>query len=248
MGFGLHGQTVYHNPARSITAQLGSPWPLAEALKIPVVDRLRYADIAAGGQGAPLAPIMHQACGMGLGVDYYVVNCGGIANISFIKNHKIAFGYDTGPGNTLIDAYYQSLGLGHFDDKGAFAKSGTLHTALLSEMCHYVYFSRPFPKSTGREEFNLDWLGNFDLSTMRPCDVAATLTHLTAESILHAIDDKSLPVFLCGGGAYNDFLVSVLHERLDKLFLSTDLNIDPSAMEACLMAYLAMLRLERQDS
>ena len=151
VGFGLHGQTVYHNPARSITAQLGSPWPLAEALKIPVVDRLRYADIAAGGQGAPLAPIMHQACGMGLGVDYYVVNCGGIANISFIKNHKIAFGYDTGPGNTLIDAYYQSLGLGHFDDKGAFAKSGTLHTALLSEMCHYVYFSRPFPKSTGRE-------------------------------------------------------------------------------------------------
>jgi anhydro-N-acetylmuramic acid kinase len=251
---GAHGQTVRHRPERGYTIQVLAPAHLAERCGIDVVADLRSADIAAGGQGAPLVPGFHRLAFGANGTARAIVNIGGIANITVLAAGGAVTGHDTGPGNTLLDSWCQRHRNERYDDAGRWAASGTVDAALLTRLLAEPYFARGSPKSTGRDLFHLEWLDHRlqGLPALAAVDVQATLLELTARTL---VDDLARTgaktVHVCGGGARNDALMArlaqLLAARLPGVPLaSTDaLGIAPQAVECCAFAWLAMRRVDR---
>jgi anhydro-N-acetylmuramic acid kinase len=248
---GSHGQTLRHRPAGAhpFTLQLGDPSVLAERCGIDVVADFRRADVAAGGQGAPLLPAVHAMLLGAPGRTRVVLNLGGIANITVLGADGSVRGFDTGPANGLLDAWCLRHRGQPFDRDGAFAASGTVDTALLQTLLADDYFHRPPPKSTGREHFHLAWLDAHPrVAALAPGDVQASLLALTVQSIAEAIErhaGDASEVLACGGGVHNALLLNRLAERLAPRSLrsTADFGVDPDYLEATAFAWLARQRL-----
>ena len=247
---GQHGQTLRHHPSGDVpyTVQIGDPNRLAERTGITVVADFRRRDMAAGGQGAPLVPAFHAAQLAMPGIATAVVNIGGIANVTLIAADGGVTGWDTGPGNTLLDAWVSRHQGVPFDDGGDWAATGEIIHPLLSGMLEDPYFARPHPKSTGPELFNLDWVTSH-LVGEAAADVQRTLVELTAASIARALVDASPKVVrVCGGGARNGFLMQRLCARLPECEVTTTAaaGVDPAWVEAWAFAWLAEQTLAGQ--
>ena len=249
---GAHGQTVRHNPALGYTRQINNPALLAELCGIDVVADFRSRDIAAGGQGAPLVPAFHQAVFGSDKATRVVANIGGIANISVLRPDGHVLGYDTGPGNGLMDTW-AARHLGQpCDLNGDWAASGRVDPAVLAHLLAEPYLALPAPKSTGRDLFNPPWLEAklAAFAALAPADVQATLTAYTARSLADAIR-RDAPdaeaVYICGGGALNGCLMRMLQEELGKPVSDTGaLGIAPNHVEGIAFAWLAARFCERQ--
>ncbi|MDR9436007.1 MAG: anhydro-N-acetylmuramic acid kinase [Thiohalophilus sp.] len=247
---GSHGQTLRHYPdgPAPTTWQIGDPNIIAEQTGITTVADLRRRDMAAGGQGAPLVPAFHAAVFRQAPINRAILNIGGIANLTLLpaETSQPVIGFDTGPGNGLMDAWIgQHLGQ-HYDRDGEWAASGHIHPGLLERLLHDDYFERPPPKSTGREYFNLDWLQPrlASFSDLAPRDVQATLCELTARSIGEALEatmDGVEEVLICGGGVHNRYLYQRLAELLTpaRVASTAEAGIDPDWVEAAAFAWLA---------
>ena len=243
---GSHGQTVYHAPETpfGFSLQIGDPNRIAQITGITTIADFRRRDIAVGGQGAPLVPAFHQAVFADKRVARTVLNIGGIANITLLEGNQV-IGFDTGPGNTLMDFWIQTHCNQAYDANGNWAASGTVDANLLTALKNDAYFQLPPPKSTGKEYFSAAWLkqklANFP--GIAVADVQATLCQLTADSIADAIKrhaPKNQQNLVCGGGAHNRKLLNLLQENLGTEVLSTkDFGIDPDHVEACAFAWLA---------
>lgn len=264
---GSHGQTLYHAPNNPIpyTLQIGNPNIIAANTGITTIADFRRRDIALGGQGAPLVPTFHEYLFRHPTEDRVVVNIGGIANITLLPaNPEIEpLGFDTGPGNTLIDAWIFKH-LGHrYDADGGWARESDPHPVLLQSLLQDPYFYRIAPKSTGPEYFNLDWLQRYcnaipkgvglspDVSpTFSPSQIQRTLTALTATTIAKAIRGyfKSAQVFVCGGGALNQTLMQDLTDQLSGFSVTTtdSLGYPGDMIEALAFAWLAKQTLSRK--
>lgn len=257
IAIGNHGQTIRHRPefAHPFTVQIGCNQTLACLTNIRVIGDFRKKDLIFGGQGAPLVPAFHHALflkesGKAQQKTLAIVNIGGIANISYlpadIKQNIV--GFDTGPGNALLDAWYQQHNSNNYDDKGHWAKQGKVIPSLLKSLMADAYFQKAAPKSTGREYFHLPWLLTH-LADMpyQPEDVQATLVELTAQTItneikkLHNHSMNTYQVYLCGGGTLNYYLVEKITEKLEKVSVKkiSDLGIDNDALEAMAFAWFA---------
>lgn len=239
---GSHGQTVRHEPsgAEAFSLQLGDASRIALATGIDVVADFRSADIAAGGEGAPLVPPFHRWLFGGDGDRTAIVNIGGIANLTLVAGDELR-GYDTGPGNTLLDANIRRAKGRPYDASGEWARSGRCDAALLDALRADAYFSRTAPKSTGFEYFNLNWLdargGRAD------ADTQATLVELTATTIADAVRaEQAGRVLVCGGGVHNPLLMRALERELPGVPVSStaDAGLEPDWVEACAFAWLAM--------
>ena len=248
---GSHGQTVFHRPdgPNPTSIQIGDPNIIAERTGISVVADLRRRDLAAGGQGAPLVPALHEAVFRRSDRHRVVVNIGGIANVTLLPANPLTriSGFDTGPGNTLMDAWIKKQQRKNQDDRGRWAASGGVNEALLARMLKEPYFRKAPPKSTGREYFNLAWLENHlkrHKTRLPGKHVQATLCELTARTIRDAVV-KHAPhtqeVLVCGGGVHNLALMLRLQLLLgDIRVVSTeDFNVDPDFVEAVAFAWLA---------
>lgn len=253
---GCHGQTIRHfpNATPAFTVQIGDPNIVAAKTGITTVADFRRRDLAFGGQGAPLAPLFHHAFMLSPDENRAVLNIGGFANISLLPKTGKVTGFDTGPGNVLMDVWMQSQQNKNFDDKGQYAASGTVNKNLLSRLLQHPFFALKPPKSTGRDDFNLDWLQSILQGcpeTIKSEDVQATLAELTAFTIAQAIQDNqpdTEKLFICGGGANNDDLLSRIQEHLPNVSVRTTqaLGIHPQLTEASLMAWLAKQTIERK--
>lgn len=250
---GCHGQTVRHRPTAAIagapfTLQIGDPNLVAARTGITTVADFRRRDMALGGQGAPLVPAFHRAVFQHATRHRAVVNIGGMANITFLPTAPLPVqGFDTGPGNVLLDAWSQRhLGTG-FDAGGRWAADGQVDDALLARLQSHPFFAMVPPKSTGREEFNATWLDE-QLAQhglrLDPQQVQATLLALTAQSIADGI--AQLParpdeILICGGGALNDALMAALQHRLHPIPVASTaaIGLDPQWVEALAFAWLA---------
>ena len=229
---GCHGQTIRHRPELGYTIQLNNPALLAELTGMTVIADFRSRDIAAGGQGAPLAPAFHNAVFRDSGMHRVVINIGGIANLTDLALGKPVTGFDCGPGNMLLDAWIRHHQGLPYDDGGQWAASGKLIPALLEALLREPFFIQPPPKSTGRDLFNMDWLGRFLAPGYAPQDVQATLLALTAESIALAVRTHcpgTQEIYLCGGGAYNCALVSAISQRLPGIEIRTTKSLGIAA-------------------
>jgi anhydro-N-acetylmuramic acid kinase len=254
---GCHGQTVRHHPPE-YTAQLINAALLAERCNIDVVCDFRSRDLAAGGQGAPLVPAFHQALFHQDEVtsDTFVVNLGGMANVSQLAVQGDVAGHDTGPGNVLMDAWCQLHQHKPYDENGQWAATGQVNPVLLEHLLKEEYFHLPPPKSTGRELFDLAWLqsklATSLVSTIPTQDIMSTLTQLTANSIATEIEKLSHSgrVIVCGGGALNHTLMARLKERLKgfEVLSSSKLGHDPQCIEAMAFAWLAKRCIERKSA
>ena len=248
---GSHGQTMRHRPTGPdrFTLQIGDPTIIAERCDIDVVADFRRADMAAGGQGAPLVPLLHAAMLHVPGTTRVVLNLGGIANVTLLHADGQVRGFDTGPANGLLDAWCLRQRGEHFDRDGAFAASGQVDPDLLDALLADPYFAQAPPKSTGREYFHLGWLANFgDTTRLRPADVQATLLELTARSIAAAIAEHAADateVVVCGGGVHNVELQRRLGELLAPRIVasSAGYGMDPDYVEATAFAWLARQRV-----
>lgn len=251
---GNHGQTIRHCPELGYTLQIGNNALLAELTNITVVGDFRSRDMAAGGQGAPLVPAFHQAMFANPQKNRMIVNIGGIANITYLAKSGEVLGFDSGPGNMLIDSWTK-LHLGkNYDANGAWSATGVVLESLLSEMLSEPYFAQLPPKSTGRDLFNDNWLKQHLLdSQLRPQDVARTLVELTAQSIYHALLGTCNPideVYLCGGGAHNALLIACLKAKLGNAHVATTqaLGIGVDWLEAIAFAWLAKQCLHQKTA
>ncbi len=258
---GSHGQTLRHRPDSipPFSLQIGDPNIIAERTGILTVADFRRRDIAAKGQGAPLAPGFHASVFQNTNENRIILNIGGIANLTLLPKDQSEpiIGFDTGPGNGLMDAWIQKEKGVLFDVHGDFASSGQIHKHLLEHCLKDPYFNAPYPKSTGREYFNLEWL-NQQISSIKPLitkaqplaskDIQATLLALTVQSITQAILDSSIPdatLFVCGGGAQNRVLMQALTLALNRPVRSTAaIGLPPDWIEAMLFAWLAKQTLE----
>ncbi len=249
---GAHGQTVRHQPALGYTLQLNNPALLAELTGMDVVADFRSRDVAAGGQGAPLAPLFHQAVFAQPGKTVGVLNLGGISNLSVLRADGTMLGFDCGPANALMDSWCQKHSGQPFDDRGQWAASGSVLPDLLQAMLADPYFELPPPKSTGRDLFNRVWLdSHLPAHPAKPVDVQATLAELTARSCAdavtrHAPDASALAV--CGGGAFNTHLMQRLQALLPAVQVqSTDAwGLPPLQVEATAFAWLARKAVRRE--
>ncbi|MCA1246820.1 anhydro-N-acetylmuramic acid kinase [Massilia sp. MS-15] len=249
----VHGQTIRHRPELGFTRQTNNPALLAELSGIDVIADFRSRDIAAGGQGAPLVPAFHAAAFGKPGLARVVVNIGGIGNISILHGDGRVSGFDTGPGNVLMDLWIgRHLGKA-YDEDGAWAASGTVHQPLLQALLDEPYFRQPAPKSTGRDLFHDGWLDAKlqGFAALPPQDVMATLTRLTAVTIADAIRAAHAgidAVHVCGGGAYNATLLRELGAALDGASVASTaaLGIAPNRVEALAFAWLGHRFLQRQ--
>lgn len=252
---GSHGQTLRHRPhaERPFTLQIGDPNIIANGTGITTVADFRRRDLAAGGEGAPLAPAFHQWLFADKNVARVVLNIGGIANITVLPgNDDDVSGFDTGPGNGLMDAWTQQEQNRPFDDGGAWARSGEIRPDLLSQMLADPYFSLQPPKSTGFEYFNLDWLlKHAGGSAIPAADIQATLLALTARSIAAAIESHaptSDQVLVCGGGIHNISLMDSLQRLVHPIQCSStqEHGLDPDWVEAAAFAWLARQTLRQR--
>lgn len=246
VAIGSHGQTLCHDTTGVIpyTVQSGCAHTIAEMTGITVVADFRTRDLVVGGQGAPFAPIYHQALFRQYGFPLAVVNVGGIANISCLTNDGEVSGYDLGPGNCLMDAWIYEHLRKPFDKHGDWALSGRVIEDLLRRLLQDDYFQRPFPKSVGKEYFSLSWLSGYLSDTWRSCDVQATLLHLTAISIVNgvkAMPNRPAQVLICGGGVHNRALCQLLSLLLPETsVLSTQaFDVSPDYVEAMMFAWFA---------
>ncbi|CAG0930315.1 MAG: Anhydro-N-acetylmuramic acid kinase [Rhodocyclaceae bacterium] len=241
---GCHGQTVRHNPLNGYTLQLGNPALLAELSNICVVADFRSRDMAAGGQGAPLVPAFHEAIFRVPDKHRVVLNLGGIANITDLRPDGITAGFDTGPGNMLLDAWAQRNRGQAYDAGGAWAASGKPIQHLLGVLLTHPFFTADPPKSCGREQFNLGWLESKLHGFASAEDVQATLLELTAVSAATAVTrwcGKPDELVICGGGAHNHSLLKRLRVLLPNTAVLTSdrFGIGPDWVEAMAFAWLA---------
>lgn len=239
---GVHGQTVRHAPELGYTIQLNAPALLAELTGIDVIADFRSRDMAAGGQGAPLVPIFHNAV-FAAPQPRVVLNLGGIANISLLQPNAAPQGFDTGPANMLMDGWIQQHHGLPYDADGAWAASGTVLPELLHSLLSEPWLQQPPPKSTGRDLFNTTWLQQHLRATYAPADVQATLAAYTVETITDAIAQhahNAEEIIVCGGGAYNTHLLRCLEAGIKKpLRRSDELGIGTQQVEAAAFAWLA---------
>ncbi len=256
---GSHGQTIRHCPNAKypFSVQIGDPSTLAHHCGINVVADFRMADIAAGGQGAPLVPAFHACCFRHQVIHRFIVNIGGIANITYLPPHMSTelglTGFDTGPGNTLLDQWIYQIQSKAFDDQGAWARGGECDDDLLKAFLSEPYFSVKAPKSTGRELFNIEWLKTkLGDSEVEYVNIQRTLLELTAVTISQDIltiaqnIEQTCEVYICGGGSKNQFLMERLKSQLNNIPVDTteSLGINPQLVEASAFAWLAKQRLD----
>jgi anhydro-N-acetylmuramic acid kinase len=253
---GSHGQTIRHRPPSKeclhpFSLQIGDPNIIASRTGITTVADFRRADIAAGGQGAPLVPAFHRHLFADPTKNRVIVNIGGIANITWLPVTGEVTGFDTGPGNRLIDHWATTHLQKPFDDKGLWAAKHSANDDLLDIFMNHAFFLRPPPKSTGREEFNEQWLTSQLLKydqAASPGVVQATLLKLTVSSIVEAIRSHchyADEIYVCGGGAFNDELMKQLQDALvsTPVASTATLNVDPGQVEALAFAWLAQRTL-----
>ncbi len=242
-----HGQTVRHRPELGFTRQTINASLLAELTGIDVIADFRSRDVAAGGQGAPLVPAYHHAQFGQPGQTRVVVNIGGIGNISVLHADGAVTGFDTGPGNVLMDGWIARHQGKEYDADGAWAATGKVDAALLAVLFEEPYFALAAPKSTGRDLFHMEWLDAMlaRCPALPPADVQATLTALTAVSIARAIEGETKQVdavYVCGGGAYNGVLMRELKAALGggtTVESTAVLGVAPNRVEALAFAWLA---------
>ncbi|AEH33945.1 anhydro-N-acetylmuramic acid kinase [Vibrio anguillarum] len=254
---GCHGQTVFHQPNGNtpFTMQLGDANIISSKTGIDTVADFRRKDMALGGQGAPLVPAFHDTIFKSTDSSVVVLNIGGIANISVLRPQQKVLGYDTGPGNMLMDAWCFEQTGHKFDDNGMWARSGKVHQPLLERLNQEPYLALNAPKSTGRELFNLPWLqqilAEFSLAAE---DVQRTLCEYTALTIAtqvaHYQCGPAPELLLCGGGARNPLLVERLQAHLAhwRIMPTSDKGVDSDYMEAMAFAWLAQRRLHNLPS
>lgn len=256
---GSHGQTIRHHPHAPyrFTIQIGDPNTITALTGITTVADFRRKDMAFGGQGAPLVPAFHQHMFACQHNNRAIVNIGGIANVTFLSQSPDAsptIGFDTGPGNTLLDSWVRLHCGKDYDKDGDWARQGAISSKLLASMLSDPYLQLTPPKSTGLEYFNLNWL-NEQLAAnsirMAPVDVQATLVEFTASSIITTIRNyfNQGEIFVCGGGAHNAFLMQRLQILAQSYFSvnsTQQLGVDPDSVEAIAFAWLARQTLSRQ--
>jgi len=254
---GVHGQTVRHKPEFGYTTQINNPALLAELTNIDVIADFRSRDIAAGGQGAPLVPAFHRSIFGKLAETRVVANLGGISNISILRADGATRGFDTGPGNVLMDAWIMQHKSQPFDSNGDWARHGQINVALLDHLKDDPFFHKLPPKSTGRDLFHMDWLDKklVLFRSLAPVDVQATLCAFTAHTVVDAIRAYAADVehvYICGGGAYNKTLLDLIQSCLNVPMSqaisveSTEvLGISPNHVEALAFAWLAYRHTQR---
>lgn len=253
---GAHGQTVRHRPGEfdgiGYTLQLNNPALLAELTGIDVVADFRSRDVAAGGQGAPLVPAFHHSMFMQPGHTIGVLNLGGIANLSIVREDQV-LGFDCGPGNALMDAWCMAHTGQPFDAAGQWAASGQVHAPLLQTLLAEPYFALPPPKSTGRDLFNPSWLAAHlaGFADLRPVDVQATLAELTAQACARDVQHHApdcVRLMVCGGGALNRWLMQRLGALMPAVPVAdtTQAGLPPLQVEAAAFAWLACRAVQRQ--
>lgn len=274
---GCHGQTIRHRPELGFTLQIGNAALLAELTQITVVSDFRSRDIAAGGQGAPLVPAFHEAIFADANIHRVVINIGGIANLTNLPINGLdssvaigfgsVIGFDTGPGNMLMDAWaMRHLGV-PYDESGKWAATGNIIQPLLDALLAHPYFTLIPPKSTGRDLFNMDWLTSYLQIDYAPSDVQRTLLEFTAVSIADAVNqycgiqrgeiknrlaiNPAAPeIYLCGGGAHNNALIESLKRLLPlaKITSTDELGISVNWVEAAAFAWLARQTMHHATS
>ncbi|MFK8047426.1 MAG: anhydro-N-acetylmuramic acid kinase [Halioglobus sp.] len=255
---GSHGQTIRHRPPSAakngeecFTLQIGDPNTIAECTGITTVADFRRRDVAAGGEGAPLAPAFHRAVFASAGANRAIVNIGGIANASILQGEELTMGFDTGPGNTLLDQWILQNQGTRYDAGGDWAAEGEVSAELLQTMLSHPFLSQRGPRSTGKEAFNLDWLdGCCQTSALSVSaqNTQATLAEFTAQSIVTGLENCGIAldeVYICGGGAHNTDLMRRLYRLLNPIKLeSTEaIGMDPDWVEAAAFAWLAQQSL-----
>ena len=251
LAIGCHGQTIRHRPngRQPFSYQIGDQHRLAMLTQIPVIADFRRKDIAYGGQGAPLVPAFHQAIFAAKDQGRCILNIGGIANITLLLPHQPVQGFDTGPGNCLLDSWIEVQQGKAYDANGAYAASGKLDAALLGLLLSDPYFQQTGPKSTGREYFQQQWLQQrlqqrqqLDGVMLAPSDVQRTLSRFTAGTIALAVSRFVVSeIYVCGGGAHNSVLLQDLAELLPQCQINTTeaLGVHPDWVEAMAFAWLA---------
>ncbi len=249
IAIGSHGQTIRHYPLgdHPYTLQIADPNTIAELTGITTIADFRRRDIAAGGEGAPLVPAFHEAAFTRPEAERFIVNIGGIGNITHLRCNQPTTGYDTGPGNVLLDSWIYHKQQKCVDENAEWAKQGKVEPVLLEHLLKDTYFTQSAPKSTGREYFNLTWLlKNLQpYPNLKPEDVQATLVELTARSIANDIKKSAInadyDVYVCGGGSHNPLIMERLQHYLApaKVGTTSVLGIDPDWVEAVAFAWLA---------
>lgn len=256
---GSHGQTIRHRPGsdkeKGFTLQIADPNTIAELTGITTVADFRRRDMAAGGQGAPLVPAFHAAVfGTSENTPRVILNIGGMANVTLLSTDSPASGFDTGPGNVLMDGWIQQHQQKPFDHNGQWAASGSTNTPLLDALLKDDFFQLAPPKSTGREHFNPAWLQqHLDAfaHTLAPADVQTTLSELTAVSICDAVKKyagENVGLVVCGGGARNSDLMQRIAKNLPAATVKTtdDFGLPAEWVEAVAFAWLARETLENR--
>ncbi|MAH73316.1 MAG: anhydro-N-acetylmuramic acid kinase [Cellvibrionales bacterium TMED49] len=258
IAIGCHGQTIRHSPPGGpnipFSIQIGDPNTIATRTNCPIVADFRRADMALGGQGAPLTPAFHEIFFSHPSLVRIILNIGGIANITVLSPDRLCIGFDTGPGNVLLDGWCLRHQGNPFDENGNWGAGGTICKALLRQLKKHPYLKQSSPKSTGRESFNLKWLeqqlkDNRNHNALSaPQDVQATLCKFTADTITSCIESLKFPIdeiYVCGGGARNQALMKTLKQNVGsvKLYTTENLGIHPDNVEAAAFAWLAMRRI-----
>ncbi|MFM1604064.1 MAG: anhydro-N-acetylmuramic acid kinase [Porticoccaceae bacterium] len=258
VAIGSHGQTIRHQPPGhkpGFSLQIGNPNQIAALTGCSVIADFRRKDMAYGGQGAPLVPAFHREIFPHPSKTRVIVNIGGISNITILEASGGCYGFDTGPGNILLDVWCQKHTNKNYDHEGRWGATGKCSDALLSQLKTHNFFARKGPKSTGREDFNLEWLEEQTrLFEIAPADIQATLALYTAETIAQSIADLAQPtdeIFVCGGGILNLELIrnlneSLLNRMLPAIQSTGNIGLDPNWVEACAFAWLAKQRIDMQ--
>lgn len=264
IALGAHGQTIRHQPQMhdlyGYSIQLCEPSLLAQLTHIDVISHFRQADIYAGGQGAPLVPLFHQQLLHSLEQNHGIIcNIGGMSNLTYIYDEQV-IGFDCGPGNVLLDTWINECKQQPYDEGGNWASGGHCLNNLLTMYLEDDFFKQPFPKSTGRDTFNQlfikQGLQKADIEIEQNTQsIQTTLTHLTAQAIYLAtmqaciyteqIQSQILPFYICGGGAYNHYLINVLQQKLSNFNVQTIKALHPMHVEALTFAWLAQQRMEK---
>lgn len=239
----FHGQTVLHRPEQRLTVQLGDGAAMARRLGIPVVYDMRAADVAAGGQGAPLVPVYHRALANSLaGKPVAFVNIGGVANVTWVGEDGALMAFDTGPGNALLDDWMKRHTGKAIDEGGQVAMSGRVDEGAVAQFLGDSYFERPAPKSLDRNDF-----AGFSIEGLGLADGAATLAAVTARTI--ALSSKLMPAepcswVICGGGRHNKAIMAALSKLLPRVVTAEEVGFNGDSMEAEAWAYLAVRSLK----
>jgi anhydro-N-acetylmuramic acid kinase len=257
IAIGSHGQTILHKPdaTHKTSIQISDPNVICAETGITTVADFRRMDMAHGGQGAPLASAFHQYQFQQKNKSIVILNIGGIANITLLSNNEVV-GFDTGPGNALLDDWVQQSKSKEYDKDGEWAEAGKTNGGLLALLLSDDYFSLSAPKSSGREYFNMNWLNTYinkideDITAE---DIQATLIQLSAITISDAIRDSAKQideVLVCGGGAYNSFLMESLKNSLPNIEVITTskYGLEPDCIEAVTFAWLAKQRIENKTA